>query len=151
MCTYFWSEQCVLSSEHVHVQTTYNPMQEPSGIYNYTFNHAADLMDDADSSSVSMSQHLEPPAVTSQPAPQAASQEAAYPAAQEAVKEAAREGSYPVSPFGDAGRTGRADERNVLSFISQKVRQLMGFCLAVLAIICAYAESASMGLLRHAA
>ena len=31
-------------------QSTYNPMQEPSGIYQYTYNQPADLADDADSS-----------------------------------------------------------------------------------------------------
>ena len=32
------------------VQSTYNPMQEPSGIYQYTYQQTADLADDADSS-----------------------------------------------------------------------------------------------------
>ncbi|KAK9808034.1 hypothetical protein WJX73_007117 [Symbiochloris irregularis] len=95
--------------------TTYNPMQEPSWNQNYTYNHANDLMDDADSS-VGMSQQLAPP-VASRPT-HAAAQEAAPPSAREAGQEAA----YPTSPFADSARTGRADERNVLTYLSQKVR-----------------------------
>lgn len=87
------------------LQTTYNPMQEPSGVYQYTYNQAADLMDDADSSYAHQN---------SQPQQWAPRQEDALPAVDPFT-----------SPAAQRAASSPADERKVMKFVSKEVSRLL--------------------------